>query len=494
MAETPAIEGSGLTKVYGPTVALADASLIVQRGEIHGLLGENGAGKSTLVRILAGVESPDAGEVRFFGKEAAGGVVGREKVAAFIHQDLALFREMSVADNIALVGGFDRKLGLIDESGTGAVAEDLIGRLGMRLDPKDTVGELTLADQTAVAVAKALSTGARVIVLDEPTAYLEAREARRLFALLAKLREEDVACLIITHRSADVLASCDALTVLRNGRTVATRRTSGISESGLIELITGHSPSAAEQRAVGPVEKRKAVLSCSELSGAGFHDVTLEIAAGEAVALCGLADSGHFAVGEALFTASYRSGSVTLDDRMMPKTVAQAIRAGVSFLPRDRRSEGLAAELTARENIYLNPEARWYRPIRSGRERAQAKQLMTQLVVRPPDPDRVVATLSGGNQQKVLLAKAVKRDPRLLILNEPTAGVDVGAKAEIQRELLKLRSAASMATLVITSDFDEVAEISDRAIIMRHGHVIGSVSGSDLSASRLTELAYGGKL
>src|ERR1700744_562592 len=146
MAEIPAIEGSGLTKVYGPTLALADASLVVQRGEIHGLLGENGAGKSTLVRILAGVESPDAGEVRFFGKEAAGGVVGREKVAAFIHQDLALFREMLVADNIALVGGFDRKLGLIDESGTGEAAEDLIGRLGMRLDPKHTVGELTLAD------------------------------------------------------------------------------------------------------------------------------------------------------------------------------------------------------------------------------------------------------------------------------------------------------------------------------------------------------------
>jgi ribose transport system ATP-binding protein len=487
-----AIQARDVRKVYGPTVALEHASLTVRRGELHALLGENGAGKSTLVRVLAGVEQADGGEVRLLGEPAAGGVGERQaRGCAFIHQDLGLFGEMTVAENIALVGGFARRAGVIRPRATSARAWKVIERLGLDLHPDTPVQDLALADQTSVAVARALSRGVRLIVLDEPTAYLEARQARRLFDLLDRLREDGVACLLITHRAEDVLASCDRLTVLRDGSTVAERSTDGVSERDLVRLITGHAPPEPER--VGHRTARDAALELREIGGAGFAGLSLTVCAGEAVGLCGLADAGHFAAGEAVFGLSDHTGSITVDGCSVEASEpARAMAAGVGFVPRDRRALGLAPELSSRENLFLNPAGPWFRPVRSRVERRSAHALLERFHVRPADPDREVATLSGGNQQKVLLAKWLHRSPRVLLLNEPTAGVDLGARAEIFQHIRSVCAQAAVGVVIISSDFVEVADFCDRAIVMRQGRAVAEVEGPRLTSHALTELAYGG--
>jgi ribose transport system ATP-binding protein len=488
----PAIDAVGVSKVYGPTVALDHASLSVRRGEIHALLGENGAGKSTLVRILAGVEHADSGSIRLLGGPATGGVSERQaRGCAFIHQDLGLFGDMTVAENVALVGGFARRAGLIRRRATSARARETISRLGLELDPDALVEDLSLADQTSVAVARALSGGVSLIVLDEPTAYLEARQARRLFDILGRLREHGVACLLITHRAEDVLATCDAFTVLRDGTTVATERVEGVSERDLVRMIIGHAP-VAVHAARGPGGRESAV-ELRRVSGPGFRQLSLAVAAGETLGVCGLADAGHFAVGETIFGLNEHEGEIAIDGRLVDlRDPAQAIDAGIGFVPRDRRTLGLALELTSRENVYLDPHGPWHRLIRVNVERRQAQGLLERFQVRPADPEHEVATLSGGNQQKVLLAKWLDRDPRLLVLNEPTAGVDLGARAEIYQHIRRASIEDGVAVIVLTSDFVEVSEFCDRAIVMRHGSVVAEVDGPRLTSHNLTELAYGG--
>jgi ribose transport system ATP-binding protein len=494
--EAPAISVTGLRKVYGSTTALEDASLSVAAGEIHGLLGENGAGKSTLVRILAGIENADGGEIAIFGEEPAGGVAGRaEQGCVFIHQHLGLFDQISVADNIALSAGYSRRAGLIDGRATKRGVRDLLGRLDLDLSPSAMVGELSLADQTGVALARALAHGARVVVLDEPTAYLEVHQARRLFALLGRLRDEGVAVLLITHRSEDVLSSCDAITVLRDGITVASRPVAGLSVGELITLITGHAPASIAQAAEVSDHPGGVSLGCRGLSGAGFQGVSLAVAPGEVVGLAGLADSGHFEVGEALFGLVGFSGEVVIDDvATAGMSPTRAIAKGVAYVPRDRRRSGLALSLTVQENVFMAPDERWYQAMRVRPERERTRKVLERFSVHPPDPLREVDTLSGGNQQKVLLAKWLRRNPRALILMEPTAGVDLGAKAEIYEKVRAHCAAEGCGALVVSSDFQEVADLCDRALVMRKGTPVGELRSTDLSTHQLTETAYGGAL
>jgi ribose transport system ATP-binding protein len=489
------IEVRDVRKVYGPAVALEHAWLEVRTGEIHALLGENGAGKSTLVRILAGVEEADGGTVRLFGRPAVGGAADRQAYGcAFIHQELGLFPELTVAENIALVGGFVRRVGLIRHRETVARALEIIDRLDMSLDPNARVGDLLVADQTQVAVARALSRGARLIVLDEPTAYLEVAQVRRLFSLLGRLRDDGIACLVITHRAEDVLASCDRFTVFRDGSTVASQPTAGATERDLVRLITGHAATGGPE-APAPHGVTEPVLQANQLAGPGFADLTFTVGAGEAVGLCGLADAGHFAAGEAIFGLSGHTGTILIDgEEVAIGNPAQAMRARIGFVPRDRRAMGLALQMSARENLFLQPTKRWHQPIRIGAERRQAGQLMERFHVRPPDPDREVATLSGGNQQKVLLAKWFNRNPRVMVLNEPTAGVDLGARAEIYDNVRRACRQASIGLVIISSDFVEIAEFCDRAIVMRRGRAVAQIAGERLSSHALTELAYGGSL
>ncbi len=329
-----AIDAVRLRKVYGPTVALADASLQVEPGEIHGLLGENGAGKSTLVRLLAGVESPDQGALGFFGSPLQGGPLERNVAGlAVIHQDLGLFDKFSVSDNIAFAGGFRRRAGLIDERGSIADAREISERVGFEVDPRRLVGELTIAEQTMVAVCRALAHRARVIVLDEPTAYLEARQVHELFDLLARLRDDGVACVLITHRCEEILRVCDRVTVLRDGRDVARRSTDGLSESELVRLITGRSQKPVNRTDNALLATGTVRVRVENLCGLGFGPVSFSVNRSEILGICGLADAGQSALGESLCgRADINGGGIELDDKpYRPRDVRDALRAGVGM-------------------------------------------------------------------------------------------------------------------------------------------------------------------
>lgn len=493
-----AVDAVDLRKVYGPTTALAGANFEVRAGEIHGLLGENGAGKSTLVRLLAGVERADAGQLRFFGEPATGGPAERREAGlVFIHQDLGLFLDFSVADNIALSTGFRRRHGLIDQRASEAVAQDVVDRLGFDCDVRRPVGELTLADQTLVAVCRALAHGARLIVLDEPTAYLEARQVRTLFDMLTGLRADGVACVLITHRSEDVLRVCDRVTVLRDGRDIARRTAAELSEAELVRLITGRED--ASPRAPRIAKSRPAPdvrLSVDSIRGPGFGPVSFTLGEGEVLGICGLADAGQFAVGRALVgDLPLDAGTVTLNGRSYrPTSVRAALAAGFGFVPANRRADGLAGTLTAAENLLMAPPGPWWRPLRRSRDEATCRRLLDVFRVDPPAADRDVATFSGGNQQKILLAKWLGADRDLVVLNEPSAGVDVGAKADIHAQIRADSETRGVAALVITTDFQEIVDLCDRALVLRRGQIVGELQKTELHADLLTEMAYGGTI
>lgn len=492
-SQVPAIEAVDVEKVYGATVALAGASLVTHPGEIHGLLGENGAGKSTLVRILAGLEHADAGQVRLFGEPVSTARAGATRAAhAFIHQDLGLFPTMSVAANIALARGFRTRGGFIDDAATIRESKELLDRLGMRLNPRMLVGELPLADQTAVAIARALSSGVRLIVLDEPTAYLEARQVRNVLRLLGQLRSEGVACLLITHRAGDVLTACDSLTVLRDGRTVAQRPASGLSETTLVELISGHAVAPAVPTSVAT--SSEPVLQLQDAETLGFGPATIGVSRGEIVALCGLADAGTAEVGRAVFGLSpLTGGSIAFhDDKGQPKSPAEAVRRGIAFVPPDRRNSAIAETLSVRENIYMKPPGRWFRPIRSSEETSRTAALMDSAGVYPPLPNQSISAFSGGNQQKAVLAKSLRELPKLLVLNEPTAGVDLAGKAEIHALIRRKAVQDGVGMLLISSDFSEVAELADRIYVMRRKRVVAEVMREAATPNHLVSLAYGG--
>ena len=491
-----AVDAAGLWKFYGPTTALAGADFQVRAGEIHGLLGENGAGKSTLVRLLAGVHRPDGGTLRFFGQEAVGGPGERRRAGlAFIHQDLGLFDEFSVADNIALSCGFQLRGGLISQRATIVRAREAAERLGFEVDVTSLVGELPLAEQTLVAVCRALAEGARLIVLDEPTAYLEARQVRKLFGLLSRLRDDGVACVLVTHRCEDVLHVCDRVTVLRDGKDVARRDAAQLSEAELITLITGREATSATSARPGQQQSsRPVMLRADGLRGMGFGPVSFTLRAGEVLGLCGLADAGQFGVGRAVAgDVPAAGGDLSLDgEPCQPATIVDALRAGIGSLPANRARDGLAGSLSVAENVFMNPRGSWWRPLRAGAEETACQRLLTTFRVRPPAPEREVATFSGGNQQKILLAKWLGRDHRLVVLNEPSAGVDVGAKADIHAEIRRDCERSGTAALVISTDFQEIADLCDRALVMRRGSIVGEVSHDQLHADVLTEMAYGG--
>lgn len=489
-----AVEVEGLLKVYGPTVALAGANLTVRRGEIHGLLGENGSGKSTLVRILAGIETPDGGRVDLFGRPIGEAEDSRRARRAFIHQDLGLIQSMSIADNIALAAGYPRVALLIDDRSNVRNAEALLARLDVKLDTRAPVGELPLADQTVVAIARALAHGVDLIVLDEPTAYLEARQVRGILALLRRLRDQGVACLLITHRASDVLAACDRVTVLREGRAVLEGiPVEGMAERDLVKAISGHDP-AAKPPTLDRTGPRTLVLSVLALQTDGLEPLSMEIGEGEIVGLCGLADAGAEEVGKAIFGLSRMTGGEMIlgGQRIRPNDPARSIRAGVAYVPRERRESGLADTLSARENLFSHFNKQWFRIIRSPRERVAAHELLKLFGVDPPESERAIGTFSGGNQQKILLAKWINASPKLLILNDPTAGVDLRAKAEIHLILARMCRERQFGVLLISSDFQEITDLSDRIYVMRRRRFVGDVEAQGTTAQALIDLAYGG--
>jgi ABC-type sugar transport system ATPase subunit len=490
----PLLKVRGLTKVYGGTAALAGVDLTVGPGEIHALLGENGAGKSTLVRILAAVDHEDDGSIAFAGAPLPAGRTPRsmsERGVVFIHQDLGLVGSMTVAENIAQYAGYRVGRFGISWDDTRAFAREALAKLDVDLHPDALVAELSIAEQATVAIVRALALDARLVVLDEPTASLAAEEARRLLGILHRLRGAGLSCILVTHRIDEVLTHCDRVTVLRNGALVGTAAVDDLTQQSLIQMIVGDAPleAAGERRTRQDDWPR---LQLEGFTGPGFGPVDLDAAPGEVVAVTGFADAGHLRLVDALFGAQPRDGgTVRLDGRPFAADhPADALAHGIHHVPSDRHAAGLASTLTARENLFPNPVQRGLQPLKRQAERRRAAALMEAFDIRPRNCEAQVSVFSGGNAQKLLVARTLGAGPRVLLLSEPTAGVDVGARAVIYAKL-RQACAEGLTVVLASSDFDEVAEVADRAAVLCRGAVVTVLEGDEITTAALTGASYG---
>jgi ribose transport system ATP-binding protein len=482
---------SRLSKTFGGTQALRSVDFSVMRGEIHALLGANGAGKSTLIKILAGVYTADSGTLLIDGEPVA--PRGDHRIA-FVHQDLGLIETMSVGENMAMGYGYPRrKSRMIDWRSVSATAAKALDFLGSPLPLDRPVADLSRAEKSIVAIARALSRKAELLVLDEPTASLPEADVGRLFRSLTRLRDNGVSIIYVSHRLDEVFRLADAVTVLRDGRVVAVHRPLDISSEQLVKEIVGGVP-VTRTRARTATGGAPA-LTVKDFRVALFGPVSFAVASGEIVGLAGLRGQGHEAIGRGIAGVLPRtSGSLTVAGRQRELgSPADAIASGIGFVTGKRSEEALAGTMTVKENLYLNPlnfgaTPMTYRSLKA--ERQDCAAVLRRFDVRPPEPDRDISTLSGGNQQKVVLARWAGRKYRVLVLEDPTIGVDVGAKAQIYRTLAE-DAAAGTAILLVSSDLDELAQVCDRVLAFSRGRIVAELNRADISVEALTR-AVGG--
>ena len=477
-----------IKKVYGGAVALADGNLSVRLGEIHALLGENGAGKSTLIKCLAGTPPPDAGEIQVGGVTLPIGHSPRQATEAglaFIHQETTLIETLSVDENIALANGYQRRGGLIDWRQVRRSAEAAMEKMGVYVDPSQLVAELPPATRTVLAIAAALARSARILVLDEPTATLGANDVQVLFGVLRRISEAGNAVVFVSHRLDEVYELCDQITVLRDGVTVGAVKPNAISKEGLIALICGHHVAISEKQEAPAATVP--VLAVTNLRGPLAGPVSFTARSSEILGFTGLSDAGHYEVGEILFGLKRaRSGTVTLRDQLFsPSSPVEAMRRGVGYVPPDRNVLGLARDMSLSENLFFNPRGGSPAIGRLGmlshvRERTNASRILRRFGVRPPLPEERVVSLSGGNAQKVLVARWLFNAAPVLILNDISVGVDVGSREEIY-DAIRREASQGAAVLVITSDFEEIEALCSRAFVFVRGACKAVLNGSDVN-------------
>ncbi len=482
-----------VAKAFGPVLALRSGSIRAEAGSIHGLVGENGAGKSTLVKIVAGVQRRDAGEMLLEGAPVDFGSTAEAKAAgvAVIYQEPTLFPDLSVTENI-FMGRQPLASGhRVDRARMYDEAEQLFTRLGVHIDPRRPALGLSIADQQIIEIAKAISLDARVLIMDEPTAALSGVEVERLFAVARSLRDQDRALIFISHRFDEVFELCDQVTVLRDGEYIATKAIGATSVDEIVSLMVG--------RAVGelfpkvPAEIGEPVLTVEGLNSAGiFHDISFSVRVGEIAALAGLVGAGRSEIARAVFGVDrYDSGSVTIDGRAVPPhNPRAAIQAGMAFIPEDRRKQGLVTEASVAGNVagvIRGGLARAGILTRSAESRA-AGPWAGKLAVKTSALDMSAATMSGGNQQKVVIAKWLATNPRLLIIDEPTRGIDVGTKAEVHRLLSEL-AGQGLAILMISSELPEVLGMADRVLVVSEGRLTADIPRDEATAESIMRAA-----
>ena len=491
-AEPPLVEFRGIVKRFGGVEALKAVSFAVKRGEIVALLGENGAGKSTLIKCLAGIFAPDAGDILYRGRpyRHAPPRFGRKQSVAFIHQDLGLVEWMTIAENIALAVGYPRRAGLIDWRAAERATIEALRQVDCALDPSTRVRDLTRTEKSLVAIARALSVQADMLVLDEPSASLPADEVHRLFAALRPLKQRGVGMIYVSHRLDEVFEIADRIAVLRDGALSGERAVGATTPEELVALIVGRTLSAYD--GARPPSAARVRVQARGLCVGAVGPVDLDIGAAEIVGLVGLRGAGHEQVGRALFGALPHAGEIRLDgDRVVLDSPRAAMQAGVGLIARDRVEESTAGGLSIRENTFLNPAAtgRHLAAPRSPRREAQAAvALGARVGLRPNAPDLPIEALSGGNQQKVVVARWLAIGGRVLIAEDPTAGVDVGAKAEIYR-LLDGARAEGLSIIVVSTDFEEVGRLCHRALVFSRGRIVAALAGRDLSVPQLIHAA-----
>jgi len=489
----PPLALRGITKRFPGVLALDGVSLALHAGEVHMLMGENGAGKSTLMKVLCGAYRADAGEILSDGVAVPvrHGADARALGVAVIFQEYSLVPHLSIAQNIYLGREPRHRFGLVDHARMHADARAVMARLGLQLDSHRPVHGLGVAQQQMVEIAKALSQHARVLVLDEPTAALSDRETEKLFEVIAGLKAEGVAMAYISHRMEEVFRLGDRVTVLRDGRHVATLAAGDATPDELVTLMVGRKVDMSYQRGARPVPGA-CLLDVRGMSAAnGVQDVTLQVHAGEIVGLSGLVGSGRTEVVRAIFGADrVTAGEVRMQGSLLGASPTQARRHGLGLIPESRKQQGLALLRTVGDNLLLAGLGRlfpsWiYRP---GRGHATARQLIARLRIATPGPRTAAQNLSGGNQQKIVIGKWLVAETRLFIFDEPTRGIDVGAKEEIF-QLIDQLVHQGCAVLMISSELGEVVRVCDRAYVMKDRRLAGMLSQDQLSEANLLRLA-----
>lgn len=479
----------GITKRYPGTLANDAVDFEVHPGSVHALVGENGAGKSTLMHIASGLVAADSGSVRIGGRELGGGGVAQAMALGLgmVHQHFMLVPTLTVAENVAL-GHEPRRGPFVDRAAAERHVSETARRFGLQLDPAVRTGDLGVGLQQRVEIVKVLSRGARTLILDEPTAVLTPQEVDGLFRILRGLIAAGHAVVLISHRLSEVLELADRVTVLRAGRVVASVDAGETSEVRLAELVVGHELRAAPARrskVAGEVVLQLAGVSAASPDDA-VHQVSLEVRAGEVLGIAGVEGNGQRALADAVVgLASRLSGSIHLDGVDVTRFgVARRRRAGVAYVPADRHAEAVVAGMSLEENLALgHPEVlgRWIRP--SG-VRSRAMALLQAFDVRPPTPNLEAAALSGGNQQRLVLAREMETTPRLLVLAHPTRGVDVRGIEFVHARVLAARD-AGCAVLLLSADLQEILTLSDRIAVLFAGRIAGTVAAREADARQL---------
>lgn len=494
-----------ISKTFPGTRALDTVDMSFARGEIHALLGNNGSGKSTLIKILAGVYNADPGGTihvggRSFAADTFTPELARSCRLHFVHQNPALFPMLTVAENLALGRGFEgnaKTWGRIDWAKQRARAERLIARYHIRATPDLPAFMLEPPDRTLVAIARALQDQDEaqegVLILDEPTASLAGPEVERLMQTLRGYAQAGQTIILVSHRLDEVLASTDRVSALRDGKHVGTSNTSDMTESTLVQLMLGHQPTASASQAPVPVSAQPTLLRVKGLRGGQVRGLDLELRRGEVLGLAGLLGSGASGVLRLLFGADARSGgTIELDGKpYTPRTPADAIAQDVAYVPPDRATESSFAGMSVRANLSAVNVGRYFEGLRlrHDHEHKAAAASIDRFMIRTASDTQALSTLSGGNQQKVIVARWLRDDPTLLLLDEPTQGVAAHARAEIH-DFLRAAAARGMALIVVSTDFAELCQLCDRVLVIAQGRSVADVSAGSLDTHRLTELAH----
>nr|BFE77030.1 sugar ABC transporter ATP-binding protein [Actinoplanes digitatis] len=494
------LEVVDVSKVFPGVRALDDVSFTLQAGEVHALVGENGASKSTLIKVLTGVYQPDAGSLRYRDEAARFDTPMDAQRAGIstIYQEVNLIPLMSVAHNLFLGREPRNALGLLDEGRMHREASEILIRYGVTTDVRRQLGTLALGAQQMVALARAVMIDAKVVIMDEPTSSLEPREVATLFGVIRDLHAQGIGIVYVSHRLDELYQICDAVTILRDGKVVHTGKLADLERIRLVSLMLGREMSAVRREGFtgfagghATAADAEPVLKVTDLnSRRRLHDISFSVRPGEVVGLGGLLGAGRSETIKAIGGAyPIDGGTVEVDGRDLKRpTTVQAVKAGIAVQPEDRKAEGLVAGLSVRENIALAvlPRLSRFGLVSDRRIDEIVRTYMDRLRIKASGPDQRVGDLSGGNQQKVLLARLLATRPKVLLLDEPTRGIDVGAKAEVQ-SLIDELAAEGLGVVLVSSDAEELVEGADRVVVLRDGAVVGELTGDRVTTEALLE-------
>ena len=490
----PMLVMAGISKAFLGVVALDDAALQVMPGEVHAVIGQNGAGKSTLMKILNGVYRRDAGSIQFQGKpvDFRSPLEAQAAGVSTIYQEINLVPYRSVAENV-FMGREPTRWGLLDTARMNREASEILVRLGVQVDVRQPLSTLNIALQQMVAIARAISTNARLVIMDEPTSSLDEQEVAVLFEVIRGLKQDGIAVIYISHRLDELFEICDTVTVMRDGHTIETRSMAGVTRVELVARMLGKEIGEVRSSGATGFQERaqpvtgETLLDARDLTNDDLYGVDVSVRAGEIVGLAGLLGSGRSELARAIFGADVVEGTLQVKgERVRWDSPRDAIRAGLGFCAEDRKADGIVPYMSVRENLTLAalPVLSRAGVVDTAEQRTIVEHFIERLGIKTSGPDQPIRELSGGNQQKVLLARWLCLNPDLLLLDEPTRGIDIGAKAEIQRLIDEL-SADGLGVLLISSELEEISEGADRVVVLREGHAVAEFSHEQASQDAL---------